>query len=244
MAANRIAHINRPGHRRLPRLVLLICCLAFCGPLLAVDPPSPREEFISAWNAASRGDRSVFSHLPESLRQYQLFPYLVYEELRYDRARVQPATINQFLEQHSDWAFAGGLRNAWLKTLGKQGKWADLLRYYQDANSTELRCYRARALLETGRLEGLEAEAQKLWVAGSSQPDACDPVFAWLNRNGGITAELAWQRVFLAMTAGNARFTLYLARFLPANERILLERWQDQNRTGYRNLSRTTSWHD
>jgi soluble lytic murein transglycosylase len=46
------------------------------------------------------------------------------------------------------------------------------------------------------------------------------------------------------MNTGNARFTLYLARFLPPQERIRLERWQTVNRSGYRNLDRATNWPD
>lgn len=244
MTGTRIAHINMARHSRFLILAFILCCLVCSMTLRADDPPTPREQFIAAWNAASRGDRSVFSHLPEQLKQYELFPYLAYEQLRYDRARVQPEVIGSFLEQHSDWAFAAGLRRSWLKTLGRQGKWPEFLRYYEAGNDTELRCYHARARLETGQHDGLLAEAQALWTAGKSQPDSCDPVFAWLDRNAGITADLAWERVFLAMAGGNARFTLYLARFLPGPERVWLQRWQDVNRAGYRNLGRSVNWPD
>jgi soluble lytic murein transglycosylase len=199
---------------------------------------------MDAWNAASRGDRSAFTSIPASLQQYELYPYLVYEQLRYQRARIVPSEMAAFLDQHADWAFAGGLRNVWLKTLGKQGKWEDFLQHYSSSRNAELRCLNARAMIETGVSEGLMAEARSLWNVGKSQVSECDPVFAWLTRNNGIDADLAWERVFLAMAAGNARFTLYLKRFLPPQERVFLERWQSINRNGYRNLDRARNWPD
>ena len=46
------------------------------------------------------------------------------------------------------------------------------------------------------------------------------------------------------MLAGNPRLTIYLARFLPAQDRKILERWQQLNRNAYRDLDRVTGWPD
>jgi len=226
---------------RLPAATLLLSALA--APPAAGDGEA-RTRFTEAWNAASRGDHEVFTRLPASLADYELFPYLVYEDLRHNRGRVQPAVIADFLARHADWAFAKGLRRAWLKTLGKQERWADILRYADGDPDTEVRCYRARAALETGRSDGLLEEARALWTAGRSQPKACDPLFAWLIESGGITPDLAWERIRLAMAGGEPRLTLYLARFVPPRDREWLGRWQEIERRGYRDLHRTATWPD
>ena len=144
-----------------------------------------------------------------------LYPYWRYEDFRHRRAEVAPATMAEFLAAHEDWAFTAGLRTSWLKTLGDNRRWQALLRYGADSDNTEVRCAYARARLATGDTEGLLAEARALWTVGRSQPDACDPLFLWLREQGGITPELAWERIRLAMAAGNPRLTIYLARFLP-----------------------------
>jgi soluble lytic murein transglycosylase len=213
-------------------------------PLSLTAQNSPREQFVAAWTAASNGNHAVFSHLPQSLADYELFPYLVYEDLRHRRGQIAASTIAKFLEQHSDWAFADGLRLAWLKTLGKQRRWKELLNYSDDTSNTILRCYRARALIETGKTEGLLQEAQSLWTVGKSQADECDPVFDWLKNSNGISPALAWERIRLAMNSGNPRFTLYLARFVPAKDRPWLSRWQELDRKRYRNLEQTRDWPD
>jgi soluble lytic murein transglycosylase len=79
---------------------------------------------------------------------------------------------------------------------------------------------------------------------GKSQLDECDPVFTWLRKNNGITANLAWQRIRLAMEAGNPRLSIYLARFIPADQRRWLENWQAFIRSGYRGLERASGWPD
>lgn len=203
-----------------------------------------RGQFVSAWTAAARGDHRAFRKLKQGMEQYELYPYLVYEDFRHRRAQLAPAEMASFLEQNSDWAFADGLRLAWLQTLGKQGRWQALVQYANGSPDTKVRCFRAHALIETGQAGELLREAQSLWTVGKSQPPECDPVFAWLKDKGGITPALAWERIRLAMIGGNPRFTLYLARFVPPPERVWLVRWQEQNRTRYRKLEQSRHWPD
>ena len=119
-----------------------------------------------------------------------------------------------------------------------------LLQYAVVSDNTEVRCYLTHAKIVRGQTDGLVPVAQGLWAVGKSQPDACDPVFKWLKGQGGITPGLAWERIRLAMEARQPRLTLYLARFVPANERVWVERWQQQDRTGYRRLDRARKWPD
>jgi soluble lytic murein transglycosylase len=203
-----------------------------------------REQFNRAWSAASHGKRDVFLQLMPTLQDYLLYPYLQYEDLRFRRAIVDPKEMSDFLEAHSDWAFAAGLSKAWLKALGEKGRWDPLLQYAGDAEDTKIRCYVAHARIARSQLDGLLPVAQRLWAVGKSQPDACDPVFKWLRTQGGITAGLAWERIGLAMEARQPRLTLYLARFVPDSERVWVERWQEQDRTGYRRLDGARQWHD
>lgn len=228
-----------PGQR-----LLLGLFAAFAVQASASSTLPERERFETAWNAASRGDRVTFDQLRPGLTGYALYPYLQYEDYRYRRRQVDPAELAAFLEAHEDWAFTRGLRLAWLKSLGQAGRWQALLDYGASTNATEVRCYRTRARIETGQLDGVMQEAQALWTVGRSQPSACDPVFDWLKRHDGITTDLAWERIRLAMLEGNPRFTLYLARFLPLPDRDWLKTWQELDRTGYRRLAQAGAWPD
>ena len=202
------------------------------------------EQFKIAWDAAGRGDHSSFRQIKNTLQGYVLYPYLQYEDYRHRRASVAVDEMAGFLETHQEWAFAKGLRSAWLKSLAKKGRWADLVEYSAGVNETVVRCQRARGQIILKQTDGVLNEVQKLWAVGKSQPDECDPAFAWLIKNGGITQSLAWERIQLAMVAGNRRMTIYLARFVAEDQRRWLEDWQKLSRAGYSRLERSRSWPD
>ncbi|MEM1411572.1 MAG: transglycosylase SLT domain-containing protein [Pseudomonadota bacterium] len=229
---------------------LLLSALLLFSPAAAQSSPQAdadaqaRALFEEAWSSAARGSRDRFEELGPALQGYVLYPYWQYEDYRHRRSQVPPGEMAAFLDAHPDWAFTAGLRTAWLRTLGRNRQWQALAQYGAGSQNTEVRCYHARARLATGDTEGLEAEALALWTVGRSQPDACDPLFKWLIDQGGVTSEAAWERVRLAMLAGNARLTIYLARFLSAPDRTWLERWQRLDRDRYRRLDRALAWRD
>ena len=231
--------------RRLLTALLAVCCLV--SPLLQADDNlllQQREAFSEAWQAASRGDREIFNKAMPTLRDYPLYPYLQYEDLRHRRNQVGDAEMSAFLENHRDWAFTAGLEKVWLRALGKQGHWDSVSKYGGFSKDTEIRCYIARAKINRGVTDGLLPVAQKLWTAGKSQPDSCDPVFAWLKKQDGITGGLAWERIRLAMEARERNLARYVARYLDPGDRVWAERWQKQDRGGYRQLQQAHKWPD
>jgi len=240
MSRTRIA--QQSLYTSVRRCILLLPCLAvfLALPARADD----REQFRLAWKAANRGDRTEFSVKSQGLEKYILYPYLVYEDLRHRRGQIKPSEMASFLERHEDWAFTAGLRDSWLRTLGKQGDWNALARFGSQSTDIVIRCLYLRSRIETGKLDGVLKDAQALWLAGKSQPSECDPVFTWLMGANGITGDLAWQRIRLAMLAGNSRFTVYLARFIPAEQLTWLQSWQSLHRTHYRNLDQAGNWPD
>lgn len=207
------------------------------------DPAAAqREAFSQAWQAAARGDRARFEAALPGLQDYLLYPYLRYEDLRYRRGRADPDEMATFLAAHADWAFSGALRTAWLRALAKGERWDLLLAHAGELQDTALRCQLVRARIAAGETAELVPVAQALWAVGRSQPDECDPVFHWLQARGGITPGLAWQRIGLAMEARQPRLSLYLARFLPEDERAWVDRWYQQDRSGYRQLDQALRW--
>ncbi len=231
------------------RQVLLRLLVALTVTVLAqvsvnADEAAQRSRFSQAWNAGARGDHATLRRLAIGLEDYILYPYLDYEDHRVRRARIPADDMARFLSETEEWAFAAGLETAWLKTLGARRRWDDLLQHAEGSADTDVRCLLARARIERGRVDGLLAEVQSLWTVGKSQPDSCDPAFDWLGDQGGITPALARERIRLAVLAGNPRFALYVARFLPEVEQPWVEHWYELNRTRYRRLEQAKSWPD
>jgi soluble lytic murein transglycosylase len=225
-------------------LVLVSTVQAAQGGQIENSVETQRQDFNRAWQAAKQGNRKEFERLMPGLEGYLLYPYLEYENYRHRRASVDAGKMALFLENHRSWAFTAGLKTAWLKALGKRGRWDSLILYASGSPDTEVQCYLAQARIQRQQVEGLEAVAKALWAVGESQPDACDPVFVWLKKQGGITPGLAWERIGRAMQARQPRLTLYLARYLGPDEQVWADRWYQQDRGGYRQLDRTRSWPD
>lgn len=202
-----------------------------------------RSQFMAAWEAARTGDRDAFERDMDGLQDYLLYPYLQYEDYRHRRARVDVEEMAGFLGSHEGWAFTAGLETAWLRSLGARGNWDAVLKYGNDSRDTEVRCHHVRARIRGGQTDGVLQQARSLWAVGKSQPDACDPVFAWLkDQPEGITPGLAWERVRLAMDAREVRLTRYIARFLPQEDQLWAERWHQQDRSAYRQLKQALKW--
>ena len=232
----------------LRQLVYLLVFLVFTfnTPAFAASNNSETEleQFKRAWAAAKKGDHVIFNQIKSGLQGYVLYPYLQYEDYRNRRGTVPVDEMSGFFEAHKDWAFSSGLRNAWLRSLAKDKRWVELVAHSEGVSNTVLRCQRLRGQIILKQSDGVLSEAQKLWTVGKSQPDECDPVFAWLMKNDGIPESLAWERIRLAIEAGNRNLAMYLARFVGPDQRRWLEEWHSLSRRGYSRLERAHSWPD
>ena len=202
----------------LPKLAWGLSCPAMADPAL-------RAAFVEAERSPPKS-RSGWDELRQRLGDYSLFPYVELARLRSDFPHVERSKLEAFLTRHEGEAVSIRLRERWLRRLANRGEWAKFIEWYRPGASTKLRCRYARALLETGDEAGAFAEAKELWLAGKSQPKACDPVFkVWL-ASDHFSPDLAWERIGLAMARGNTRLARYLERFLDPADRKLAGAWR------------------
>ena len=228
----------------LPPSILCVLLLSWSLSLGAQSADPALDSFKRAWQSAKSGSRTDFQQRMASLQDYVLYPYLQYENYRFNRALTPPDEMAAFLAGHTDWAFTPALRKAWLLSLGETKRWDALLQYAPDEPAVEVQCYLAQAQIQSGQTEAATALAQELWAVGKSQPEVCDPVFDWLRKQGGISPELAWTRIARAMDARNPRMTLYLKRFVPTKDQLWVERWQQQDQQRYVRLDNARNWPD
>jgi len=230
---------------KLNRLMLAVLACSVAAGSVATPVDDERAIFRAAWDAAGRGQWQPVEQAIASLGDdYPLTPYLRAELWRARPLEPQPAAVAGFLAAHGDWSFAAGLRRAWLRALGRADRFAVLLRHGRDSTDTRVRCHLARARLATGKTRALAEPVRELWLSGRSQPEACDPAFEWLHRRGGITPELAWRRVGLAMAAGETRLAGYLERYLDPDDRRWLRRWRSLHARPGRAMVAALAWPD
>ena len=235
------------------RLTVLLAMLAL--PLLA--PPAAadaaiteqqREAFRAALFHAETGRWPGVEAELEALGDYPLLPDLRAAWLQSRLGRVDDAEIRDFLARHPRLAFSDGLRRQWAGSLARRRAWADYLPLYQahyaDAGNTVLDCHAFSARIALDRADGLAPAVLDRWLSPVSQPDACDPAFAWLEAQGALTDEYRRARMELALDAGQFRLARWLAR--PLGEAALSEvgRWRRMHADPAARLGAAGGWSD
>ncbi|NNC22928.1 transglycosylase SLT domain-containing protein [Salinisphaera sp. USBA-960] len=194
--------------------------------------PITRVLFRQALQLARAGKLEPNSTLEKTLSDYPLAPYLtaasLRRALRIDATPALDRQVQQFIQTHRDWPPARRLRQRWLVSLIQRQRWQQLLAATgQRADRTRVRCGVVHAQIVRGQ-KPVES-ALDLWHAGHSQPNACDPVFAWLKRSGHLTPDVIVERARLALNDNQQGLARYLSRKLD---------------TGSRARQRVTNWLD
>lgn len=226
------------------RGILLLLLLLVTATTPAGLRERQREQFLDAESALRNGDSARFERLKAQLRDYPLYGYLEYWQLRRRLGKAGADEVQDFLERYADQPIGERLRVAWLQRLGKRKDWSTYLRFYQPQESVTLQCYQIRARLQRGDREAALKDALGLWLVGHSQPDACDPAFDQLYASSLITSELLWQRIRLALANQKSSLAGYLARRLSAADRTWVKRWQYAHRRPTAALSKEWAQED
>jgi len=204
---------------RGPLFSLLSCLLVSTLSVSAAQAATltqQRQYYDQAKAALAKGDKGPYQRYASALRDYPLEPYLAYDELT---ARLKWASndeIEKFLAEHGDLPQISWMKLRWLRWLAERGEWQTFINYYDPAlNFTELDCLYGQYQLSHGmRAEG-NATAEKLWLVGKSQPNACDPLFAMWAAEGQLTEQRRWQRAKLAAEARNYGLVTHLIKTMP-----------------------------
>jgi soluble lytic murein transglycosylase len=175
-----------------------------------------RQYYDQAKAGLAKGDKGPYQRYASALRDYPLEPYLAYDELT---ARLKWASndeIEKFIAEHGDLPQISWMKLRWLRWLSERGEWQTFANYYDPAlNFTELDCLYGQYQLSHGmRAEG-HASAEKLWLVGKSQPNACDPLFERWAAEGQLTEQKRWQRAKLAAEARNYGLLTHLTKGMP-----------------------------
>jgi soluble lytic murein transglycosylase len=196
-----------------------------------------RALYKRANQALVAGESRKFAALAAQLKDYPLYPYLVYEVIRGRLSKADGAEINKFLTIYPDLPISKDLRRNRLGFLARNGRWQEFLDLYDGEGDKVLQCYYLRARMQLRREENLLADIRDLWLAGESLPRECDPVFTLLYGSALMTDDLVWQRFRLALGNNDPILASYLSRRLSAPERIWAQRWMETHNNPARGTS-------
>ncbi len=189
-----------------------------------------RQQFLEAEKALNNNDHKTFQALKKQLGDYPLTVYLDYFELTGNLAKQSATDIRRFMTANADTPLADRLQSKWLNSLAKRKQWQTLIDFYQPDLGTRMECHYLQALLETGKKDVAMSKVSQIWLHGRSLPKACDPVFKQWQNAGLQTAALTWQRIAMALEAGEIRLARYLARSLPEKDKPDFDLWLEVRR--------------
>ena len=213
---------------RVCRAGLLLAAMSCaCAPGLspAVTIDEQRKMFVEADRSLRSGNLTRFKQLTAQLRDYPLYPYLLYNYLRARLWKLNGDEIEGFLRHYDNLPMANDLRRSWLKVLARRGHWKTFLENYTPQQDITLRCYQLLARIRTGNDAYLLEDTRTVWLYGHSQPEQCDPAFERLYNSKLMSDALVWQRIGLAMDEGETGLASYLGNRLPAEQRMWVTRW-------------------
>ena len=193
-----------------------------------------RDVYQKARQALVKKQINQFNQYANTLTEYPLYQYLVFEELKTRLSSLSDQDIDDFLATYSDGALADRLRVTWLYQLQRKNKPKSFLKYYRNDKAPALQCYFLRSKLKLGEFEESKksyiSQIRDLWLVGKSQVKQCDPLFNWFEREGYLTTELIWERFSLVMSSNRSRLAKYLAKKLPSTEQARASLWLDVHR--------------
>ncbi len=182
---------------------------------------SDDDTFLAAREAFVKGNIERLSRLAPDLKDYPLYPYIAYWQLRSRLSDTGQPVIEAFMSDFRDALVTERLRADWLRQLGRSQDWEAYEREYRGLamEDPELICYALQARIALHKDQGAMREARALWFQGSAQPDSCAPLFDAMLRQGLLEEDDVWARIRLALETGNVTFVRQLVGYLPAGKR-------------------------
>ncbi len=186
-----------------------------------------RSLFVQVEADLKKGKLHSYQQHKQTLAGYPLYPYLRYEMLKSNLPNIKHADVSAFIKTYGDSPLANKLRNEWLRSKASKKLWVDYLNAYDAKanNDVELQCHAYNAMLQTKNDTSFYEHLPKIWLTGKALPKACDAVFQAWKKDGGLTQELIWQRIKLAIIGNEHKLARHIARELPLAEAKLVELW-------------------
>lgn len=184
-------------------LALTACLLTSSLAVTSVSAASlqqQRQLYLEAKRALGNNDSQPYLRNAHALKDYPLEPYLAYDELNARLRSASAREVSSFLDKHPDLPQSNNMKSRWMLQLADRGDWSTFNKHYSSGLTAEVDCLYARQEYQRNPKQA-QPLVERLWLTGKSQHKACDPLFTSWQNSGGLTEELRWQRVMLAVQA-------------------------------------------
>jgi len=187
--------------------------------------PVGADNFSRAWVSVERAGK-ISPAIQKAWQDSPLYPELIAEATEKRLGQVSAKELQALMAQYPDSAAIANLRWKKLFRLGRANWHEDYLLLFQQADSVELNCYALEAKFVLKRdTPSDRREALRLWTHGKSQPEACDPLFALLEKSGDLTDEVRLRRIDNALEENQLQLARWLAKPLKKSATGHIDAW-------------------
>ncbi len=179
------------------------------------------EDFLQLREAYRKGDAAQLAKFQRRLKNSPLEIYGRYYALRLTLKDANAQAVTDFLAQPEDSPVIDRLRGEWLKELAKNQDWAAFKAEYPRLinEDNELACYHLQ-FRQSKPDNSVDEAVHSLWLTGKTLPKNCAPVFTAAIAQGALRPQDIWQRMRLALEAGNLTLAKTLAPQLQGEQAI------------------------
>lgn len=202
-------------------LILFFSSSTYAASALSKD----QQTFLDAYQAIQANDRKSIAKYKAQLKNYELYPYVLYHDYRLHLKNTPPSLITQFVKNNQNNYLGDRLYTKWLKQLGQGKQWKNYLKHYKPQKSRDLQCYFARAQAQHKQVDQALKSAQKLWVSDNYLSKACLPLAKLLRKHKKLNGSMIWERINLAMQKNRTTLAKTLAKDLSTKERKMFNTW-------------------
>lgn len=234
-----LCHLPGP-FRALTLIALSAFLLALSGNIskayafsLSDDPAlleKQRQLFLKAEKYINKGQISKYRKIQHKLKDYPLYPYLHFAELKRKLKNIPNKDIQDFLLSYHQTPLANKLYYRWIQALARKGDASSLVQYFRPTKNTKLLCHYADALHQTNKKGAALTLMGELWATPKSLPKSCKPILKKWTDAGFLTSNRRWARIHLAMNKNKRKLATRLGKKLPKDERYLLSLWKKVQR--------------
>ncbi|MEH6452971.1 MAG: transglycosylase SLT domain-containing protein [Psychromonas sp.] len=195
--------------------IIILTLSLFFFPLLTfandLNIEQQRKLYAEATELQKQGNWQEAQKLAEKIPDYPLKYFLEYQSINNNLDESSASQVKSFIRNNPDRAVRFDLERNYLAYLSENERWDEFLTFYPSLpNSTNLKCFHFEAKMEQGLSEQIWPEVKKVWLTGSSLPNACDNVLSLYKDNNKITEQLVWQRFELAFNKNSHSLMRYL----------------------------------
>ena len=188
-----------------------------------------RELFSDAVTALENGQLENFEALKEQSKDYILYPYLEFYDIRNRLSSTSDEELMSFINTYDTTPLSYRLRTQWLYRLAEDKRWDQYLKVYKGQGGTKLKCALLDAKLATNKskktLKSVLKATKNLWLTGKETPSECDNIFNKFEKSKYLTGKVIWDRIDLAMAKGNTRLATTLSKRLSSRDRKKVALW-------------------